>query len=316
MNITGQKSVGVGYWRTFETVARHLNLSVASDELKLSQSAVSRQIQSLEEEIGLTVFSRHSRGVELTAAGTQLYLKVPRLLEKIDASVWQVRNEFGSKSVRISARTSFACMWLINRIECFQNVHPEITVRIDTSDSREEFDFGDVDIAIRFASSIKLENTIATRLFGEKLIVVASPHFLRNNPPFNRTEDLLGYPLLEVSDSKRAKSLENQGWDRWFLMQNLSLFNPKYCQYFETIHQSIQAALCGKGLALAHASLVADSLANGHLVEVLENSRIDTSFSYWLVVSTRVAKRPEIAALCSWIMKEAAETRRSIGENL
>ena len=120
------RPIAAGQLRAFEAVARHLNFRLASEELALTQSAVSRQIQSLEEDVGVSLFYRHTRAVELTGAGTQLLRAVVPSLERIDSAVRMIRQSVGRKSVAISTWASFASMWLIPRLEAFQNEYPDI----------------------------------------------------------------------------------------------------------------------------------------------------------------------------------------------
>ena len=129
------RPIGAGHLRTFEAVARHLNFRAAGEELALTQSAVSRQIQGLEEEVGVPLFLRHTRAVELTSAGAQLLLAVSQALPRVDAAVRQIRQSAGRRSVSLTTFASFASMWLIPRLEAFQRDHPDIDIRIDASDA-------------------------------------------------------------------------------------------------------------------------------------------------------------------------------------
>ena len=125
------RAIAVGHLRAFEAVARHLNFRAASEELSLTQSAVSRQIQALEVEIGVSLFLRHTRAVELTSAGAQLLRAVLPSLERMDSAVRLIRRSAGRKSVAISTWASFASMWLIPRLEAFQSAHPDIDIRFN-----------------------------------------------------------------------------------------------------------------------------------------------------------------------------------------
>ena len=144
------RPIAAGHLRAFEAVARHLNFRAASEELSLTQSAVSRQIQTLEDDVGTSLFLRHTRAVELTSAGAQLLLAVSRALPQIDGAVHQIRQSAGRKSVSITTFASFASMWLIPRMEVFQRNNPDIDIRIDASDNAVDMDVADVDLAIRY----------------------------------------------------------------------------------------------------------------------------------------------------------------------
>ena len=145
------RPVAVGHLRAFEAVARHLNFRAASEELALTQSAVSRQIQSLEEEIGVPLFLRHTRAVELTSAGSQLLRTLLPTLERLDSTVRQIRQSAGRKSVAITTWASFASMWLIPRLEAFQRSHLDIDIRIDATDTSVDLETADIDLALRYS---------------------------------------------------------------------------------------------------------------------------------------------------------------------
>ena len=132
------RPIAAGHLRAFEAVARHLNFRAASEEMSLTQSAVSRQIQTLEEDVGASLFLRHTRAVELTSAGAQLLVAVSRALPQIDGAVRQIRQSAGRKSVSITTFASFASMWLIPRMEVFQRNNPDIDIRIDAEPAAVE----------------------------------------------------------------------------------------------------------------------------------------------------------------------------------
>ena len=143
------RPISAGHLRAFEAVARHLNFRAAAEEMALTQSAVSRQIQSLEEEVGVSLFLRHTRAVELTSAGAQLLMAVSQSLPRIDNAVRQIRQSAGRRAVSLTTFASFASMWLIPRLEKFQRENPEIDIRIDASDNTLDLEIADVDLALR-----------------------------------------------------------------------------------------------------------------------------------------------------------------------
>ena len=307
------RPIAMGHLRALEAVARHLNFRAAAEELALTQSAVSRQIQALEEEVGVPLFLRHTRAVELTGAGGQLLRAAVPSLERIDSAVRQIRRTAGRKSVAISTWASFASMWLIPRLEAFQAEYPDIDIRIDATDNPVDLDTSDVDLAIRYTQPGNV-STEAVRLFGEQLTPVASPWLLKSGSPLRKAADLARFALLEASDTHRVQNLEWLTWRRWLEINHQPRLEPKRWMYFNYAHQIAQAALTGQGIALARMPLVADSLASGDLVEVLPGGRIDTPMVYWLLVGARNSNRPEIQAFCDWLLGQAAITRTAIGE--
>ena len=306
------RPIAAGNLRAFEAVARHLNFRMAAEELALTQSAVSRQIQSLEDDVGLVLFLRHTRAVELTSAGARLLRVVSPGLYAIDTTVRQLRNETGRRTVSVSTWASFASLWLIPRLEAFQRSHPDIDIRIDATDTSVDLETSDVDLALRYCPPSRV-NSRAERLFGESLAVVASPWLLKSAPPLRVPADLSAFTLIEAGDLHHSPQMATLSWQRWFLAQDTQI-EPRRWLYFNYASQIAQAALAGQGVALARLPLVADSLAAGDLVEALPDRRLDSSLAYWLLIGPRSAQRPEVQAFCDWLRDEARLTRSTIGD--
>ena len=306
------RPISAGHLRAFEAVARHLNFRAASEEMALTQSAVSRQIQSLEQEVGVSLFLRHTRAVELTSAGAQLLLAVTQALPRIDAAVRQIRRNAGRKSVSVTTFASFASMWLSPRLEQFQRDNPQIDIRIDASDAPLDLNVADVDLALRYGPAASMPPG-ALRLFGEQLTPVASPWLLKSSVPLRKPADLAHFALIEAGDAHRSH-LEWLTWRRWFDEQKQSGLVPLRWLHFNYAYQMVQAALAGQGVVLARLPMVAESLANGDLVEPLPELRMDSPHAYWLIVGPRSAQRAEIEAFCGWLQAQARATRATIGE--
>ena len=306
------RPIMAGHLRAFDAVARHLNFRAASEELSVTQSAVSRQIQALEDDVGVSLFLRHTRAVELTSAGALLLVAVSRALPQIDGTVRQIRQSAGRKSVSITTFASFASMWLIPRMEVFQRDNPDIDIRIDASDAAVDLEVADIDLAIRYgpASSMPMD---AIRLFGEQLAPVISPWLLKSNPRIKKPEDLAQFSLIEAGDAHRTH-LEWLTWRRWFDEQHLKKLEPKRWLYFNYAYQMTQAALAGQGVVLARMPLIAENLARGDLIEVLPETRMDSPMAYWLLVGPRSSSRAEIRAFCDWLQTQAQATRTISGE--
>lgn len=306
------RPISAGHLRAFEAVARHLNFRAASEEMALTQSAVSRQIQALEEEVGVSLFLRHTRAVELTSAGAQLLMAVTQALPRIDGAVRQIRQSAGRKSVSLTTFASFASMWLIPRLEQFQRDNPDIDIRIDATDAAVDLDVADVDLALRYGPVATMPND-AIRMFGEQLTPVASPWLLKGGAPLKKPADMAQFALIEAGDAHRTH-MEWLSWRRWLDEHQLSRLQPKRWLYFNYAYQMVQAALTGQGLVLARLPLVAESLANGDLIEPLPRLRLDSPMAYWMIVGPRSAQRPEIRAFCDWLMAQSKATRQTVGE--
>ena len=306
------RPVQAGYLRAFEAVARHLNFRVAAEEMALTQSAVSRQIQSLEDEVGVPLFLRHTRAVELTAAGALLLQAVAQALPRIDAAVRQVRQSAGRRHVTVTTFASFASMWLIPRLEAFQRAFPDIDIRVDASDTAVDLEVVDVDLAVRYATPARVPPG-ARRLFGESVTPMASPWLLKGAPPLKVPADVLQHTLIEAADAY-TPHLEWLTWRRWLDTHGLERAQPKRWLSFSYAYQMTQAALAGQGLVLARPPLVAESLARGELVELFPRARMHSPMAYWLLTAPRSAARPEVKAFADWLCEQAVATRDVTGE--
>lgn len=305
------RPVSAGALRTFEAVARLLNFRAAAQELALTQPAVSRQIQGLEDEVGTRLFLRHTRAVELTSAGAQLLAAVSQALPRLDAAVRQIRQSAGRHTVALTTFASFASLWLIPRMEQFQREHPDIDIRIDASDAPVDLDLADVDLALRHGPAARMPPH-AIRLFGEELTPVASPWLLKSARPVRGAPDLLQFALIEDAYTTHQEWLT---WRTWFDAHGFATLQPKRWLYFNYSYQMVQAALSGQGVALARLPLVAENLARGDLVEALPGRRVASPWIYWLIPGPRSGQRPEIEAFQRWLLAQAAVTRLATGED-
>ncbi len=309
------RPLSAGHLRAFEAVARNLNFRAAAEELSLTQSAVSRQIQALEDEIGVALFLRHTRAVDLTGAGASLLAAVVPALERLDGTVRHIRQNAGRKHVAITTWASFASMWLIPRLEGFQDQHPDIDIRIDTTDGIVDLDMSDADLALRYTTPSRVASH-GVRMFGEQLAPVASPWLLKGGKTLASVADLGRFTLIEAGDV-RNRNFEILAWQRWFdtyQTGNKGRVEPKRWLYFDYAYQMVQAAIAGQGVVLARMPLISEALANGDLVEVLPGMRIDSPLSYWQVTGPRAANRPEVIAFCAWLQAQAAISRQAMGE--
>lgn len=318
MNQARHRPLAVGPLRAFEAVARRLSFRAAAEELFLTQSAISRQIQALEDEVGAPLFSRGTRHVALTADGSTLLAAVTPALERLDAGVRQIRQQRGRRGVNLSTFASMASMWLLPRIEAWQREQPEMDIRIDASDRLVDLDEAEVELVLRHCPADAAPPG-ALRLFGETLTPVIGPR-LREQvaagaaPPLATPADLAAHTLLEEDDPRpRARQLR---WRHWLAHQGLPSLEPRRWIYLNFTYQQVQAAVSGQGVALARLALVAESLERGELIEPFgPGARIATPYAYWLVIAPGRKDRPEVQRFAAWVQDQAALTRRAMGED-
>ena len=317
MNKASRRPLALGNLRAFEAVARRLSFSDAADELFVTQSAISRQIKSLEVELGAPLFVRATRHVEMTQSGQQLLRAVEAGLPRIDASVRQIREARSRKRVSVTTFASFGSLWLLPRIEAFQRAHADIDIRVSAGDAIAELDDPELDLALRYCSAAQAP-VGAVRLFGEVLTPVVSRSMaerirLRQAPALSRPADLAQHTLAEEDDTKT--STEYLSWRRWLTLHGQPALQPKRWLYLNFTYQQVQAALAGHGVALARVALVFEALQRGELVEPFgAEGRTESPYMYWLVVAPASRTRPEVVQFCDWVLEQARATRLAIGE--
>ena len=288
MNEPHRRALSLGNLRAFEAVARRLSFVGAADELFVTQSAVSRQIKALEDELGARLFGRGTRHVELTQSGQMLLRAVDAGLPRIDAAVRQIRQSRSRRRVSVSTFASFGSLWLLPRIEAFQRDHPDIDIRVSATDVLADLDDPELDLALRYCSPQQAPPG-AVRLFGEVLTPVVSRSLaesirLKLSPPLAKPADLAQHTLAEEDDTKT--STEYLSWRRWLTLHGQPALQPKRWLYLNFTYQQVQAALAGHGVALARVALVYEALQRGELVEPFgPGGRTDSPYLYWLVAA-------------------------------
>lgn len=311
MNTLRQRPLAIGPLRAFEAVARLSSFRGAAEELHLTQPAISRQIKTLEDEIGTPLFTRGTRHVALTGAGQLLLRTAAPLLAQLDTTVQQLRRQRQRQPVGLTTFASFASLWLLPRLAGFQEQNPGIDIRISANDRIAEFDDPELDLALRYCLPADAPPG-SVRLFGELLTPVASPALLARQP-IRRATDLARHVLLEEDDGR--PSARYLSWRHWLQQHAPTVAEPRAWIYLNYTYQQIQAALAGQGVALARVALVAEALARGELVEPLGAAgRLRPPFAYWLVRWPDREGRPGVAAVDAWLLEQAAATRAALGE--
>ncbi|WP_431259451.1 LysR family transcriptional regulator [Roseateles chitinivorans] len=317
MNLPRHRPLAVGPLRAFEAVARRLSFSAAAEELYLTQSAISRQIRSLEEELGATLFKRGTRHVELAPDGKLLLSAVEPMLERLDSTVRQIRSTRGRRVVNVTTFASFASLWLIPRLEAFQREHPDMDIRVSALDQLVEIDDSEFDVALRYAAPNRVAPS-ARRMFGEMLTPVVNPWVAKQaqegqGPPLSQAADLRQYTLAEEDDQRPSGLFLS--WRRWLALHGAPDLQPRRWMYLNFTYQQIQAAVSGQAVALARLPMIYEALERGELVEPFGDAgRTDCPTVYWLMMSEHGRARPEVVEFAQWISEQAAITRRAIGE--
>jgi len=316
MNARSRRPLSLTNLRAFEAVARTLGFNASADELNVTQSAVSRQIKSLEDELGAQLFVRGTRHVQISPDGQALLRAVEPLLARLDATVQQIRRSRSRQRVSVTTFASFGSLWLLPRIEAFQRRYPAIDIRVSAHDAIADLDDPELDLALRYCSPASAPPG-SVHLFDETMTPTVSRGLweriaLGTAPPLASPADLAGHTLLEEDDDR--PSSEYLSWRHWLADHGEPKLEPGRWVYLNFTYQQVQAALAGHGVALGRMPMIYEALQRGELVEPFgEAGRVGSPFSYWMMTAPAARSRPEVVQFCAWVEAEAAATRAAIG---
>lgn len=298
--------------QTFEVVARHCSFTRAANELCLTQSALSRQVKLLEDELGVRVFRRLHRAIELTPEGHKLFASVSRGLREIDSGLHSLRAGSKIPQVTVSASVAFAHFWLMPKLSRFRAMHPEFDLRVLASDLPATLRPGEVDVAVLFGRG-QWPGIEAQLLFGECVYPVCSPAYMQLHPGLSTNQDLRNHTLLHLDyGSAKWGSID---WPSWFAAHCISGQPLSSGIRLNSYPLVLQAAEAGQGVALGWSYITDPMLAAGQLVKPV-GPEMQTEDGYYLGTFEGSANRPEVAAFLKWFKLEAeaaAEPRMSHG---
>ncbi|RWX79238.1 LysR family transcriptional regulator [Neorhizobium lilium] len=290
----------------FDSVARLGSFSAAADELSLTQGAISRQVSGLEEQLGVFLFDRTSRGVKLTAAGEDYARTVAHALALIRSASLQVMTKRHSDQLTLAILPTFGTRWLMPRIPAFVARHPEITLNFVTRIGMFDFDRDGVDMAIHIGpmgeKGPQWPGAECTFLMEEMVAPVCSPAFLAAHP-IGEPRDLLRLPLLHMASRPGA-------WSHWF--ESLGIGEtPAQGMRFEQFGSVAQACIAGLGVALMPLFLIDSEMAEGQIVEAYPHHVRSPSAYYAVAPLSKVQFRP-VAAFRSWLIEEVGRFQQDV----
>jgi len=284
---------------SFEVAARHLSFSAAAAELHLTHGAISRQMKSLEDHLGVRVFRRLGRGLELTAAGAALLPAVRTALDVVEAGALQVSGASRSGALVVSCLPTFLMRWLIPRLYDFKARHPGIDVRLSASSAPVSFERDGIDVAIRLGAGGPWPKGVEALPFLEEEIgPVCSPE-LSGRRKLKAPADLRQHALLHTDTRPEA-------WADWAARRGVVglALEPTTGTRFEHFYFMLEAAVSGLGVAMAPRPLVAEDLKLGRLVAPL--GFVPSGRRYHLVYPGEVADSSKVRTFRAWIARVAA----------
>lgn len=281
--------------RAFAVAGRHLSFTKAAEELHVTQGAVSRLVQQLETDLGVTLFRRSPRGLALTEAGQAYLPPLSDAFERMIAATRLVaRSGRPPNHLAITMLPTFAMRWFMPRLADFQRLNPDITVDVTSVDRPVDFAHEPVDVGIQYGSGQWPDDLTADFLFPETVVLVGSPALLKGKP-IRKPEDVKRHTLLTHSTRPEA-------WAEWFGMAGLKSAAPsRGGPAFEHFFMSIEAAVNGLGLALVPDFYVTGEIRDGRLVEPLPAHRVSRPGGYYLLHLKARDRDPAIRAFRTWL---------------
>lgn len=294
--------------RGFEAAARRLSFTLAEQELGLTQSAVSRQIKGLEDQLGRALFHRDVRSLRLTGAGERLLRSVQAALREIDRGVDEVRGSRRRRRVALTTAASLASLVLVPRLPEFSRLHPGTDLRIDGSDVQRDLEGEGIDVALRYCRHDRAPRGLEL-LLDERLVPVMSPRLARRIGPIREPADL-GRATLLLEDAPTA--LDGGHWERWFARARTAMPAEAPRLTLSFTHQALDAALQDQGVMLAPTIYIREHLERGRLVAPVGRP-VPSGWGYYLLVNRHCAHQRPVIAFVDWLRTVLAQADGGAG---
>ncbi len=297
--------------RVFEAAARHLSFKDAAGELHITQAAVSHQVKSLEEYLGVQLFRRAARGVQLTEAARACLPKLREGFDALAAAVEMVRERGGEAGLVITAPPVFTARWLMPRLADFSKREPKIELRVFASSKMVDAGaldsttlVGDLDLRTE-SSEVQIHlgageypGNRADRLFGVTMTAVASPGLVKGHSPAELADHVL------LHDDAMEIVAGGNAWRKWLEAAGVAgEVDASRGPRFSSNILSLEAASQKLGVALALRPLVDADLASGRLCAPFE-VEVKPQSAYYLVCPEVIADRPAVAAFRKWLLAQ------------
>ncbi|AYG57489.1 LysR substrate-binding domain-containing protein [Rhizobium jaguaris] len=288
----------------FEAAGRHQNFSRAAEELGMSQAAVSLAVRKLEDQLGVPLFHREHRNVELTDIGERFHADVTVGLSRIQKSAEDIRTKGRESNVTLAASTAFGSMWMLPRLARLRADLPDIDLRIQTSVRDLDLDEEPIPLAVRGGDPANWPRYHSAMLAPEIVFPVASPRFIEKRRRPERPEDLLALPLIHLEEPVRAAC----DWSEWFASAGVRYAPQPRRLTINDYVLVIQAVLAGEGVALGWQHLIEEQLRSGALVAVGRHV-LNTNMAFYVVWPRSRELNAPAQRVRDWLIEEGRRSR-------
>ncbi|HEV3175301.1 MAG TPA: transcriptional regulator GcvA [Stellaceae bacterium] len=293
-----QGSLPLNGLRAFEAAARHLSFTRAADELHVTQAAVSHQVKTLEQRLGVKLFRRLPKSLRLTDEGQALLPELRDAFERMARALNRVTSAQGAAALSVSTLMTFALTWLVGRLPRFQARHPDIEVRLNTTGRMVDFAREDVDVAVRYGDG-NWPGLTVEKMFEDELTPLCGRAY---KDRLRMPKDLRDVPLMDASPPEPASVGE---WGTWLRAAGINHLPMTRGAVFDSTKIAAQAAVDGMGVAIGSPYLFAEDIAAGRLFQPFPLT-VRNGKAYWLVCAEGTATRPKIKAFRDWVFSELA----------
>jgi LysR family glycine cleavage system transcriptional activator len=286
--------------RAFEAAARLLSFSRAAEELHVSHSTISHHVKGLEKVLGVELFFRRSRGVELTNAGETLFPVLKGSFDRISSTLETIRQRKDKAALRVTVTPSFANKWLIPRLRRFREVQPGIEVQLQSSLELADFSRERLDVGIRTGRG-EWSGLQAELLMPIHMTPVCSPRLLEGRGGIASPHDMRDFTLIHADVSPGIGIVSE--WHEWLAAAGASQVDCIHGLSFHDPGMALQAAVDGLGIAMGYVELASIDLAEGRLVRPF-TKEIQHPWSYYIVIPEDNVGDLQTAIFCDWLRAE------------
>jgi LysR family glycine cleavage system transcriptional activator len=288
--------------KAFEAAARHLSFVKAASELHVTPAAIGHQVRQLEAILETPLFRRVNRTLLLTDAGQACLPGIRDGFQRLAEAIDSIDAVGRAGVLTVSVAPSFAAKWLVPRLDRFQDAYPDLDVRVSASMQLVDFARDDVDVAIRYGAG-QYPDLLVERLLPETVMPVCSPELLQGQHPLRSAADIRFHTLLHDDSSEEDATCPD--WRMWLKAAKVDGVDWARGLRFNQSSLVLEAAIRGRGLALAKAQLAHDDLASGRLIKPFEAASVALGFAYYLVYPPAKAGQQKLQLFRDWLFGEA-----------
>ncbi len=294
--------------RAFEASARHGSFSGAADELSVTAAAVGQMVRGLEDWLGMPLFQRSATGktrLTLTESAERALPDIRAGLDLLGIGLDRLRELTTSGILNVTVSPAFAAKWLLPRIDRFQARCPETDIRLETSLRLVDYKAHGIDVGVRYGEG-SWPGLVAEKLMEEEIFPVCSPTY---SDLANLTEpaDLTRTTLIH--DLSVDPAIGFVTWDMWLQAAGVPEGQPQRGMRIDNSAAVLQAAIEGRGVALARSILANDDLAAGRILRLFPEVKVPSKLAYYVVYRAEYSSLPKLRAFRDWLIDEATSLR-------